>query len=104
LLPFEVEHIIAEKHGGETSADNLALACFFCNRYQGSDIGSLDPDTGHLTSFFNPRLHDWDEHFALHNAELVPLTAEGRVTMRIFRFNQPARVAERQTLIAAGMF
>lgn len=104
LLPFEVEHVVAEKHGGETSANNLALACFFCNRYKGSDLGSLDPETGQLTAFFNPRLHRWDEHFARHNAEFIPLTAEGRVTVRIFRLNEPARVAERQALIAAGMF
>ena len=33
LLSFEIEHVIAEKHGGAAYADNLALACFFCNRY-----------------------------------------------------------------------
>lgn len=104
LLPFEVEHVVAEKHGGATIADNLALACFFCNRYKGSDLGSLDPETGQLTAFFHPHLHRWDEHFALRGAEVVPLTAEGRVTLHIFRFNEPARVAERQALIAAGVF
>lgn len=36
----EVEHIIAEKHGGTTTADNLAMACLFCNRFKGSDIAS----------------------------------------------------------------
>jgi hypothetical protein len=28
--PFEIDHIIAEQHGGETVASNLALACFGC--------------------------------------------------------------------------
>ena len=32
----QVDHIIAEKHGGETSFDNLALACTNCNRAKGS--------------------------------------------------------------------
>lgn len=27
LLPFQIDHIIAEKHGGLTVADNLALSC-----------------------------------------------------------------------------
>jgi 5-methylcytosine-specific restriction endonuclease McrA len=27
LLAFEMEHIIAEKHGGASEAQNLALAC-----------------------------------------------------------------------------
>jgi hypothetical protein len=33
----EVDHIISEKHGGQTEADNLAYACAFCNRSKGSD-------------------------------------------------------------------
>ncbi len=37
----EVDHIISEKHGGQTEADNLAYACAFCNRAKGSDIGSI---------------------------------------------------------------
>lgn len=48
LLAFEVEHIVAEKHGGATAADNLALACAYCNRFKGSDPGSFDPETGQL--------------------------------------------------------
>lgn len=27
FLPFEVDHIISEKHSGETSRDNLCLSC-----------------------------------------------------------------------------
>lgn len=30
-LPFEIDHIIAKKHGGQTVPGNLALACFYCN-------------------------------------------------------------------------
>jgi HNH endonuclease len=54
LLALEVEHIVAEKHGGATTADNLALACPYCNHNKGSDLGSVDPETGVLTPFFNP--------------------------------------------------
>ncbi len=28
-LPFEIDHVIAKKHGGKTVASNLALACYF---------------------------------------------------------------------------
>jgi 5-methylcytosine-specific restriction endonuclease McrA len=31
LLPFEIDHVIAKKHGGRTVAENLALACFYWN-------------------------------------------------------------------------
>ena len=29
--PFEIDHIIAEQHGGQTVPANLALACFAWN-------------------------------------------------------------------------
>jgi 5-methylcytosine-specific restriction endonuclease McrA len=98
LLSFEIEHIISEKHGGQTVANNLALACPYCNRFKGSDLGSLDPETGKLTSFFNPRTQKWIEHFHLNQAQIVPLTPEGRVTVLILQFNHPDRVQERQYL------
>jgi hypothetical protein len=31
LLPFAIDHIIAEKHHGPTLAPNLCFACFACN-------------------------------------------------------------------------
>jgi hypothetical protein len=72
-----MEHIIAEKHGGATEAQNLALACPYCNRAKGTDLGSLDPQTSVLTPFYNPRTQDWQvTHFRLEGASIVPLTAE----------------------------
>src|SRR5437868_10451723 len=63
-LGCQVDHIISEKHGGPTVADNLAYACTFCNRAKGSDIGSLSV-AGHFERFFNPRSDRWTEHFVL---------------------------------------
>jgi 5-methylcytosine-specific restriction endonuclease McrA len=57
FLTFEIDHVISEKHGGATAAENLALACVFCNSFRGTDLGSLDSATGRLTAFFNPRTH-----------------------------------------------
>lgn len=104
FLPFEIEHIIAEKHEGETTLDNLALACPYCNRFKGTDLGSLDPQTGNLTSFFNPRTQSWNDHFRLEGAQVIPLTPEGRVTIAILQINHPDRIAERDRLIAAGRY
>jgi hypothetical protein len=53
---FHVDHVIAVKHGGNTSAENLALACLHCNLHKGTDLASLDPTTGLLTRLFNPVL------------------------------------------------
>jgi hypothetical protein len=104
FLAFEVEHIIAEKHGGATTADNLALACPYCNRFKGTDLGSLDPETGQLTPFFNPRTQRWADHFRLDGARIAPLTPEGRVTVAILQLNHPDRIMERQRLIQAGKY
>ena len=102
LFTFEVEHIIAEKHGGATTLDNLALACPFCNRAKGSDLASIDPETGALTPFFNPRMQPWEDHFLLDGPTILGRTAVGRVTVAIFQFNHPDRLRERTDLVAIG--
>jgi hypothetical protein len=104
FLTFEVEHIVAEKHGGATNEDNLALACPYCNRFKGTDLGSIDPETGQLTPFFNPRMQQWKEHFRIEEAKILPLTPEGRVTVEILQFNHPDRILERQRLIEVGKY
>jgi len=104
FLAFEVEHIVAEKHGGATTADNLALACPFCNRHKGTDLGSLDPETGRLTPLFNPRSQSWDEHFELDGPLITPRTAVGRATVAILRLNHTDRLLERGSLIRTGRF
>jgi Restriction endonuclease len=55
----QIDHIVAAKHGGDTTANNLCYACVFCNRFKGSDLGSVDPDSGALVRFFNPRSDCW---------------------------------------------
>jgi 8-oxo-dGTP pyrophosphatase MutT (NUDIX family) len=104
LFAFEVEHIVAEKHGGPTTTDNLAFACPFCNRHKGTDLGSLDPETGLLTPFFNPRTRSWEDHFSLDGARVVPRTAIGRVTVAILQLNHPNRLLERESLIRSGLY
>ena len=42
FFAFEIDHIIAEKHGGPTVGDNLCLSCPECNAFKGSDIASID--------------------------------------------------------------
>ena len=42
-MPFQIDHVIARKHGGGTSDDNLAFACFYCSSHKGPNIAGLDP-------------------------------------------------------------
>ncbi|HEX7774563.1 MAG TPA: HNH endonuclease signature motif containing protein, partial [Pyrinomonadaceae bacterium] len=61
--PHEPDHLIALKHGGQTTFENLALACFVCNRFKGSDIASIDAVTGELVGLFNPAHNDGSNTF-----------------------------------------
>jgi hypothetical protein len=99
---FEIDHIVARKHGDETVEANLAFACWRCNRRKGTDIASFDPQTGALTALFHPRVQRWGEHFELVGAELNGQTPEGRTTIRLLQLNSAKRIAERQRLIASG--
>jgi hypothetical protein len=101
---YQVDHIIAEKHGGETTLENLALSCALCNRRKGSDIAAIDPGTGQLVALYNPRTQIWTDHFKLDGAWIVGLTAEGRATVQLLRLNSFERVTERAELVRAGSY
>lgn len=98
LFPHEVDHVVAEKHGGVTTPDNLAFTCWRCNRRKGTDLGSFDPKTGIHSMLFNPRTQLWDEHFAIEGDMIIGLTPEGRTTAAFLQLNSDARLAERRRL------
>jgi hypothetical protein len=99
---FEIDHIISRKHHGPTVAHNLALSCFWCNSYKGTDIGGLDGRK--LTPLFNPRRHKWSRHFRWDGPFLRGRTAIGRVTVSVLRINDSFRVDVRRSLIREGVF
>jgi hypothetical protein len=94
-----IDHIISEKHGGLTEAENLALACVFCNLAKGSDIGSFDQERGHLVRFFNPRTDRWADHFVIAGNRIETRSPIGEATARILGFNVSDRILERQALL-----
>lgn len=105
LLPHEPDHIIATKHGGETTRRNLAWTCFLCNRAKGSDIASVDNPTNEIVRLFSPRTDHWCDHFALDgNAKIVGKTPIGRATAELLKFNRPEQIEIRQTLIEVGLY
>jgi hypothetical protein len=97
-LPFEIDHVIARKHGGPTVASNLALSCWYCNSFKGSDIAGLDPQTKRLTHLFNPRRHKWTWHFHWNGPFLI-----GRTTVALLQINNEDAVTLRESLIAEGL-
>jgi len=91
-----------QKHGGTTAAENLALTCTLCNSQKGSDLTSIDEQTGAIEPLFHPRRDRWVDHFQLVGGRIEPRTAKGRTTTRLLRLNDSDRVEERELLIATG--
>ena len=104
LAPHEPDHIIAEQHGGQADANNLAYACAQCNRYKGSNIASLDPETRERVFLFHPREDEWSDHFRLEGALVVALTAKGRATVALLKINSALRTGDRELLSLAGTY
>jgi hypothetical protein len=102
-LPFHTDHILAEKHGGPTTADNLAWACFSCNLRKGPNIAGIDPADGQLTRLFHPRTDSWEEHFFWEPVWLRGKTAVGRTTIAVLDMNHPDNLAVREALVSEGI-
>lgn len=103
LAAHEVDHIIAQKHGGLTDDANLALSCVLCNQRKGSDISSIDPESGRVEPLFHPRRQRWHDHFEIEGVLFRGRTPTGRVTVRLLQLNRVERLRERVLLLEAGV-
>jgi hypothetical protein len=102
---FHIDHIISLKHGGKTTAENLANSCSICNENKGSDIATFLHNPNSLFRFYNPRIDKWADHFNLDNSgEIIAKTDIGKATAKIFKFNNVESVIERKGLIEKGWF
>ena len=82
-LPFQIDHIVAGKHGGQSVRNNLALACPHCNRFQGPNIAGIDPASGETVRLFHPRRDTWSEHFGWEGSRIVGRTPIGRTPVHV---------------------
>ena len=67
---FEIDHIRSQKHLGPTVASNLALSCFRCNSFKGSDISGRNFKTWQTYAVIQPAPSQMDA--ALPLARCVP--------------------------------
>jgi hypothetical protein len=104
LFGHEPDHIIAKQHGGETTLENLALACMQCNRCKGPNVSSVDPETKRIVPLFHPRTDRWEDHFGADGGRIAPLTSIGRATAALLEFSRAERVEMRQNLWLAGHY
>ena len=105
-FPFEVEHIIAARHGGSDDESNLALSCRSCNLYKSDHLEAVDPQTGNNVLLFNPRQDRWQEHFRVDQASatLIGLTVIGRATVERLQMNKPIQLAARRQWMLFKLF
>ena len=84
---FTFDHIDPD---GDSSTENLALACFHCNRRKSNKTDGVDPKTETIVSFFNPRVHTWSDHFEWSEDGLLILgkNSIGRATVNALELNR----------------
>ena len=98
----QIDHVVSRKHGGLSVFGNLAYACIYCNRHKGSDVASIDPNSGEAIRLFDPRRDMWSDHFRIESALVEPVSDVGLATIRLLKLNTPERVAERAILRRLG--
>jgi len=87
---FTVDHVIPLAQGGSDTLDNLALACFHCNRRKADRTSAIDPESGMEVPLFNPRLDVWSQHFiwSADGLFIVGLIPTGRATIAALDLNR----------------
>lgn len=103
-LTFEIDHIVPRKHRGGTTPNNLALACFPCNRSRLCNLSGIDPRTRRIVRLFHPRRMKWRRHLRWDGPWLVGRTPTGRATVVTLNINDPMRVRLRTELMSNGEF
>lgn len=89
-IPFTVDHILPLTKGGQNTVENLALACFHCNRQKAANTTAVDPHSGLEVPLFHPRQEDWGNHFiwSVDGLFIIGLTSTGRATIAALGLNR----------------
>ena len=90
MVQFTIDHIKPVAEGGTNEFENLALACFHCNRRKSNKTAVFDTTAGLAIPIFNPRKMSWNEHFSWSpdDLKIVPRTDCGRVTVELLQLNR----------------
>ena len=101
---FEFDHITPVSRDGQTSLENLALACGGCNRHKYNKMDGIDPATNETVVLFHPRQQQWETHFGWTEdyTQIIGLTATGRATIEALKLNRTGLVNMRRVLCMAG--
>jgi hypothetical protein len=87
---FHCDHFRPKADRGETIISNLVWACPLCNEAKRERRMATDPRTKLFAPLFNPRVDNWEEHFAWGKDKLMirGRTAKGRATVKLLGMNR----------------
>ena len=103
-VPFTIDHIIPLSLGGTDDPENLALACFHCNRRKSNQCSGIDPETQSEVPLFHPRLQAWSEHFiwSQDGLKIIGLSETGRATIVTLNMNRERTLRIRAADVEVG--
>lgn len=103
-IPMTYDHIQPRSKGGDTSFENICLACRSCNEFKGNLTQAIDPLTAELVPLFHPRQQQWSEHFvwSADGTRIEGLTVIGRATVVALRMNHSVIIAARRRWVSSG--
>lgn len=105
FTPHQIDHIVSRKHGGDSSPENLALACVRCNSWKGTDIAGWGFARQEVTFLYHPRVDRWGDHSRLEaDGAITALTDAGVATVRLLKLNIRSRILERLALMECGRY
>ena len=102
LLPFQIDHIIAEKHQGPTEEGNLAWSCERCNSHKGPNISGYFGWTARPA--FQSASRYLERSFHWKGGVLEGRSDMGEVTIQVLNVNLPNLIILREALIEEDVF
>jgi HNH endonuclease len=101
---FTIDHILPESLDGTSDFENLAYACFLCNRLKSNKLNIYDSFSKKWIPLFNPRKNIWEEHFfwSEDSTTIIGFTSSGRCTIKELKLNRDKLIEYRNCIIPFG--
>lgn len=99
---FHIDHIIPVSAGGQTTSENLALACVSCSLRKGARQIYFDKRSKQNISLFDPRKDMWSDHFEWDDVRIKSKSPVGRVTVECLNLIRKLILAIRKEELLAG--
>lgn len=98
---FTIDHILPNE---DDSPENLALACFHCNRRKSNKTFVFDEQNAKEIPLFNPRADFWKDHFEWSDdgIMIIAKTETGRITIDLLELNRERILQIRRADVAVN--